>query len=121
MGPGGPRGLQSRCEARRTSRVCSIRTHLRQRNHERPRLPRGLGAFHSQEIGHSSLHSQKYLLLTILSNCLVCSQCRHKRHSPPILLLRAIDPIPYANRLSSTKAVANRDNSSTCKEVNRLS
>ena len=66
-------------------------------------------------------HSQKYLLLTILSNCLVCSQCRHKRHSPPILLLRAIDPIPYANRLSSTKAVANRDNSSTCKEVNRLS
>ena len=30
MGPGGPRGLQSRCEARRTSRVCSIHTHLRQ-------------------------------------------------------------------------------------------
>ena len=29
MGPGGPRGLQSRCEARRTSRVCSIRTRLR--------------------------------------------------------------------------------------------
>ena len=29
MGPGGPRGLQSRCEARRTSWVCSIRTHLR--------------------------------------------------------------------------------------------
>ena len=29
MGPGGPRGLQSRCETRRTSRVCSIRTRLR--------------------------------------------------------------------------------------------
>lgn len=27
--PGGARGLQSRCEARRTSWVCSIRTHLR--------------------------------------------------------------------------------------------
>lgn len=33
MGPGGPRGLQSRCEARRTSRVCSIRTRLRQKHH----------------------------------------------------------------------------------------
>ena len=45
MGPGGPRGLQSRCEARRTSRVCSIRTHLRQRNHKRPRLPPRRGRF----------------------------------------------------------------------------
>lgn len=32
MGPGGPRGLQSRCEARRTSRVRSIRMHLRHGN-----------------------------------------------------------------------------------------
>ena len=30
MEPGGSRGLQSRCEARRTSRVRSIRMHLRQ-------------------------------------------------------------------------------------------
>ena len=29
MGPGGSHGLQSRCEARRTSLVCSIRTRLR--------------------------------------------------------------------------------------------
>lgn len=29
MKPGGFRGLQSRCEARRTSRMCSIRMHLR--------------------------------------------------------------------------------------------
>ena len=39
VGPGGSRGLQSRCEARRTSRVCSIRTHLRQ---EMQRSPNGL-------------------------------------------------------------------------------
>lgn len=30
MSPGGLRGLQNRCEACRTSWVCSIRTHLRQ-------------------------------------------------------------------------------------------
>ena len=30
MRPGGLRGLQNRCGARRTSRVCSIHTHLRQ-------------------------------------------------------------------------------------------
>ncbi len=30
MSPGGLRGLQNRCEAWRTSWVCSIRTHLRQ-------------------------------------------------------------------------------------------
>ena len=29
MSPSGLRGLQSRCEARRTSRVCSIRIRLR--------------------------------------------------------------------------------------------
>ena len=29
VSPGGLRGLQSRCEARRTSRVCSIRIRLR--------------------------------------------------------------------------------------------
>lgn len=35
--PGGARGLQSRCEARRTSRVCSIRTRLRhQKSREGP-------------------------------------------------------------------------------------
>ena len=34
--PGGARGLQSRCEARRTSRVCSIRTRLRQLESNRP-------------------------------------------------------------------------------------
>lgn len=37
-GPGGPRGLQSRREARRASRACSIRTHLRHRMSERPRI-----------------------------------------------------------------------------------
>lgn len=33
--PGGARGLQSRCEARRTSWVCSIRTHLRHKQFAR--------------------------------------------------------------------------------------
>ena len=44
MGPGGPHGLQSRCEACRTSRVCSIRTHLRQIREAPPR-----GRFFSSE------------------------------------------------------------------------
>ena len=36
MGPGGSRGLQSRCEARRTSWMCSIRMHLRQQSKSDP-------------------------------------------------------------------------------------
>ncbi len=44
MGPGGSRGLQSRCEARRTSQVCSIRTHLRQIHVHIPRVSLQQGA-----------------------------------------------------------------------------
>lgn len=43
MGPGGSRGLQSRCEARRTSWVCSIRTRLRQNDRSPFSRKRGRG------------------------------------------------------------------------------
>lgn len=45
MGPGGSRGLQSRCEARRTSWVCSIRTRLRQNDRSPFSRKRGRGFF----------------------------------------------------------------------------
>ena len=47
MGPGGPRGLQNRCEACRASWMCSIRIRLRQEVWDEPPFPalRGGGGF----------------------------------------------------------------------------